>query len=217
MNSHQEMVGYYAKRATEHDCIYELPERRDDVCKLQQFCRTRFAGHEVLEVSCGTGYWTQFIAESARLVTATDINEEVLAIARNRQPPGAAVEFHQADSYALPDFSRSFSAGFAGFWWSHIPKRRLGDFLTGFYRRLTPGALVVFVDNRYVPGSSTPISRTDENGDTFQLRKLADGSTNEVLKNFQSPEELKTAVGDHASSVEITLLDHYWMLAYRTK
>jgi len=209
------MVAYYAKRAAEHDRIYDLPERQGDVRQLQQFCRTRFAGLEVLEVSCGTGYWTRFIAASARSVTATDINEEVLAIARNRQPSGTAVAFHQADSYALPDFGRPFGAGFAGFWWSHVPKHRLGDFLTGFCRRLAPDALFVFVDNRYVPGSSTPISRTDENGDTFQIRKLVDGSTHEVLKNFPSPEELKAAVAGRVSSVEVTLLDYYWILACR--
>lgn len=215
MNSHQKMVAYYAKRAAEHDRIYDLPERQGDIRKLQQFCQTRFAGLEVLEVSCGTGYWTRFIAPSARSVTATDINEEVLVIARNRQLPRVAVEFHQADSYALPDFNRSFDAGFAGFWWSHVPKRRLGDFLAGFFRRLAPGAIIVFVDNRYVLGSSTPISRTDENGDTFQIRKLADGSTHEVLKNFPSSEELKAGVAGRATSVEVTLLDYYWILACR--
>lgn len=209
------MVAYYAKRAAEHDRIYDLPERQGDIRKLQQFCQTRFAGLEVLEVSCGTGYWTRFIAPSARSVTATDINEEVLAIARNRQPLGTAVEFHHADSYALPDFDRPFGAGFAGFWWSHVPKRRLGDFLEEFCRRLAPGALLVFVDNRYVAGSSTPISRTDEKGDSFQIRTLADGSTHEVLKNFPSPEELKTAVAGRAVSVEVTLLDYYWILACR--
>lgn len=210
-----EMIAYYAKRAAEHDRIYDLPERQADIQKLRQLCQTQFRDLAVLEVSCGTGYWTQYIAPSARSVTAVDINEEVLAIARSRQPTGTEVEFHLADSYALPDFNGSFSAGFSGFWWSHIPKRRLGDFLAGFHRQLKPGALVVFIDNRYVPGSSTPISRTDENGDSFQLRTLGDGSTHEVLKNFPSPEELKAAVVGSASSIEITVLDYYWILAYR--
>jgi len=216
-NMSTEMVGYYAKRAAEYDRIYDLPERQADLQKLRQLCQSRFRDLAVLEVSCGTGYWTQYIAPSARSVTAADINEEVLAIARSRQPAGVAVTFHRADSYALPDFNGSFNAGFSGFWWSHIPKRRLGDFLAGFYRQLKPGSLVVFIDNRYVPGSSTPISRTDENGDTFQRRKLSDGSTHEVLKNFPSPDELRNAVGDSGSSIEITLLDYFWVLAYQTK
>ncbi|MBW8780875.1 MAG: class I SAM-dependent methyltransferase [Verrucomicrobia bacterium] len=211
------MVDYYAKRAAEHDRIYALPERQNDVRRLQQFCQTRFAGLEVLEISCGTGYWTQFIASSARSIVATDINEEVLAIARGRQSEGAQVEFSRADSYELPDLSRPFAAGFAGFWWSHVPKRRLDAFLAGFHRRLVPGALVAFIDNRYVPGSSTPISRTDESGDSFQLRKLGDGSVHEVLKNFPAPEELKAAIDYRATSVEITLLDYYWILTYRAK
>jgi len=47
------MVAYYAKRAAEHDHIYDLPERQGDIRKRCQLCQTRFAGLEVLEVSCG--------------------------------------------------------------------------------------------------------------------------------------------------------------------
>ena len=41
---------------------------------------------------------------------------------------------------------------------------------------------MVYVDNRYVAGSSTPISRRDEFGNTYQLRSLKDGTHYEVLK-----------------------------------
>jgi len=40
------------------------------------------------------------------------------------------------------------------------------------------------MDNRYVDGSSTPISERDADGNTYQRRRLADGSDNRVLKNF---------------------------------
>lgn len=212
-----EMINYYAKRASEHDRIYDLPERQGDIRKLHEFCRSAFAGLDVLEVSCGPGYWTQSIVSSAKSVTASDINVEVLDVARSREWNGCPVEFLQADSYALPDFNRGFNAGFSGFWWSHIPKNRLREFLAGFHRHLASGALVIFMDNRYVEGSSTPIHRADENGDSFQLRKLGDGSTYEVLKNFPSSEELKAAVQDFAHSIEVVCLDYYWILSYRKK
>jgi hypothetical protein len=47
-------------------------------------------------------------------------------------------------------------------------------------RRICPGGLIVAIDNRYVPGSRTPIARTDAQGNTYQLRRLADGSRHEV-------------------------------------
>ena len=40
-----------------------------------------------------------------------------------------------------------------------------------------PHARFVFVDNRYVPGSSTPISREDGQGNEYQERTLRDGTT----------------------------------------
>jgi len=48
------------------------------------------------------------------------------------------------------------------------------------------------------------------------MRTLQDGKLHKVLKNFPSPEELKTTIGDLGIHVEVTLFDHYWLLAYRT-
>jgi len=66
-------------------------------------------------------------------------------------------------------------------------------------------------------GSSTPISRTDEQGNTYQTRRLDDGSEYEVLKNFPTEPELRAAVGDFATNVQIELLRYYWVLSYATR
>lgn len=212
-----DMVSYYATRASEYERIYAKPERGPNIQRLRRMLGPLFHGCNVLEISCGTGYWTEVIAPCARAVVATDINEEVLNIARSKNWGPASVEFHQADSCALPDFQRRFDGGFAGFWWSHIPKRRLSDFLAGFHARLEPGALVAFVDNLYVAGSSTPISRVDASGDSFQTRQLSDGSVHEVLKNFPNPTEVESTMHAFADSIAITTLDYFWLLTYRTK
>lgn len=213
-----DMVSYYAERAAEYERIYAKPERQPDLQRLRQILGSLFQGRDVLEISCGTGYWTEAIASSARTMVATDINDEMLNVARNKHWASAAIEFCRADSYALPDFGRHFSGGFAGFWWSHIPQRKLAGFLAGFHARLEPGALVAIADNRYVEGSSTPVSRVDANGDSFQTRQLADGSIHEVLKNFPSPSELESVIGRFAAqSISITLLDYFWVLTYRTR
>ena len=57
----------------------------------------------------------------------------------------------------------------------------------GAIRRLEPGATVVIVDNNYVEGSNHRITRTDEKGNTYQRRCLADGREWEVRKNFPTP------------------------------
>lgn len=210
-----DMVDYYARRAGEYERIYARPERQADLRCLRETCAAVFRDEVVLEVSCGTGYWTEALAPAAQSVLACDINREVLEIARGKDWTGSDVEFVEADSYALPDFQREFSAGFAGFWWSHVPKHRIRPFLDGFHARLRRQALVVFMDNRYVEGSSTPISRTDAEGNTFQQRRLGDGSCHEVLKNFPSPDELLHAVSGMADEAKVTLTDHFWMFSYR--
>jgi ubiquinone/menaquinone biosynthesis C-methylase UbiE len=139
-----------------------------------------------------------------------DINDEVLAIAREKALD--RVRFERADAYALPAFSRSLDGGFLAFWWSHIPKVRLRSFLAGLHRAFAPGATIMFIDNVYVEGSSTPISRTDVEGNTYQIRKLDDGSTHEVLKNFPSEAELR---GPLRTDVKVEWLRYYWILTYR--
>lgn len=210
-----DMVSYYAQRAREYERVYAKPERQADLRQLRGFIAGAFAGEDVLEISCGTGYWTEVMARTARSITACDISSEVLDIARGKDWQSAQVEFHQADSYDLPKFSRLFTGMFSGFWWSHVPKRRLGSFLEGAHSRLGSGARVVFVDNRYVEGSSTPIARRDSGGDSFQHRQLSDGSTHEVLKNFPTEEELLRSVAGFATMPAVTLTEYFWILSYR--
>lgn len=72
----------------------------------------------------------------------------------------------------------------------------------------------MFIDNAFVEGSSTPILRTDEHGNTYQLRRLEDGRTHEVLKNFPTESELVSAVDGLALDVRVEFLNYYWILSY---
>ena len=214
MSIEASMVSYYADRAKEYERIYHKPERQAELRKLRGLVENAFGGADVFEVACGTGYWTEILARSARSVFATDINEEVLAIARSKPVDTLKVTFSREDAYDLPVLPKRFTCGFSGFWWSHIPKGRIQGFLRGFHRIFSSGARVVFIDNAYVEGSSTPISRTDERGDTYQVRRLDDGSTHEVLKNFPTEPELHSAVAGLAGEVRVEYLRHYWILSY---
>jgi demethylmenaquinone methyltransferase/2-methoxy-6-polyprenyl-1,4-benzoquinol methylase len=206
---------YYARRAREYERIYAKPERQADLARLRDDLPRLFTGAKVLEIACGTGYWTPLIAGQAANVLAVDAADEVLEIARNKALPRAKVRFERADAYALPDWKTRFDACFAGFWWSHVPLARLDAFLAQLHARLEPNARVVFLDNRYVEGSSTPLSRSDAEGNTYQLRRLDDGSTHEVLKNFPGPESMARRLGAHGSSLDWQALEYYWVASYR--
>ena len=211
------LAAYYARRAAEYERIYAKPERQADLASLRARVAALLSGRSVLEVACGTGYWTAVIAPQAKAVTALDAAEETLAIARSKRYPQGKVQLAEGDAYALPDFGRSHDALFAGFWWSHVPLARLDAFLAGAARAVAPGAVVAFLDNRHVEGSSTPLSRRDAEGNTYQTRKLDDGSTHEVLKNFPSERELVEMASRYGRDVSVDWLEYYWLLSYRTK
>ncbi len=74
--------------------------------------------------------------------------------------------------------------------------------------------LPIFVDNQYVEGSSTPLSATDPAGNTYQERRLADGSRHRILKNFPTEADLRNAVGDAGTNVRYVDFTYYWCLSY---
>lgn len=207
------MLSYYAARAPEYDRVYQKPERQADIRTLQQWLPPRFAGARVLEIACGTGFWTQFIAPVASEVVALDAAPETLAIAKSRVSR-ENVKFLVGDAYALPSNQGRFNAAFLGFWFSHVPKRRQRQFLENLVKPLRLGAKVVFLDNLYVEGSNHPITAEDEEGNTYQERQLLDGSTHRVLKNFPTEDELHALVKGFAERPVFTEFEYYWAFQY---
>lgn len=209
-----ELVDYYRRRAAEYEAIYAWPERQADLDVLRKEIPARLAGRTVLEIACGTGYWTERIARTAKRIVATDLAPEPMAIARAKDY-ACPVEFRSADAYSLDETPGAFDAAFAGFWWSHVPISRRGAFLHSLHARLHRGARVVIFDNRYVEGEMHPIVETDGEGNTYQRRRLADGGEHRVLKNFPSEEDLRRPLAGLASTVRYTPLRYYWLLDYR--
>lgn len=209
------LAAYYARRASEYERIYARPERQSDLSALSARIGGLFAGRNVLELACGTGWWTPVIAQGAARVTALDLNEEVLAIARAKDLPAGKVEFMRGSAFEIPDFGRRHDALFAGFWWSHVRLEELDAFLASAVAAIAPGSLVAFLDNRYVEGSSTPVSRRDAQGNSYQLRQLADGSSHEVLKNFPDTGELVERASRCGTDAHVELLEYFWLLSFR--
>ena len=208
------LTEYYAKRAAEYERIYQKPERQADLKKLQTIITEAFAGHDLLEIACGTGYWTQFASRSAKSIIATDYTEEVLSIAREKDYGDCPIRFMRSDAYVLNEVDAQLSAALVGFWWSHVPKSKLDDFLTKLHSKLAKGAIVIILDNRYVEGSSIPISRGDDEGNTYQIRELSDGSTYEVLKNFPTQTEFIERIEPLSEKCDFIELDYFWLARY---
>jgi SAM-dependent methyltransferase len=216
MTEYTDLAAYYAKRAGTYEDIYAKPERQADLAILHERVPEALRGHRVLELACGTGYWTERIADSAASVLATDINPEVIELAKAKGLPGDKVQFALTDAFD-PGVSGSFSAIFAGFWWSHIKRHDQAGFLARLRDKLGKDVLLVMLDNAYVEGSSTPIARTDLEGNTYQIRTTPDGARHEVIKNFPTDSALRKKLGAALKDIRILRLEHYWMLTGRLK
>ena len=107
------MLEYYARRAMEYERIYQKPERQKDIGYLADILRTMFKGRDVLEAACGTGYWTQCIAESASSILATDYNSQVIEIAKHKNYKNCKVTFLESDAYSLSNISGFLPEDFA--------------------------------------------------------------------------------------------------------
>jgi SAM-dependent methyltransferase/protein tyrosine phosphatase (PTP) superfamily phosphohydrolase (DUF442 family) len=222
------MAHYYAQRAAIYERVYHKPERQADLRAIEAWLPDAFANRRVLEIACGTGWWTQHAARDCAHWLATDLNPETMAIARAKALPHDAqgnskVAFATADAYNLASTlgDQRFDAGFAGCWWSHVPLPRLRPWLDQFHALLEPGARVVMLDNAFVQTSNHPIHRRDAEGNTYQLRTLDDGSTYEVVKNFPTQDETIAALGPRARDAtwwqptqERVTVTHYWVLSY---
>jgi SAM-dependent methyltransferase len=211
-----ELAAYYAKCVGTCEQVYDKPERQADLVALKEKVRDALRGHDVLELACGTGYWTAELAQSAASVLATDINQVMIEAAQTKNLPIETVKFAVADAFNL-QVEGTFSACFAGFWWSHVRRQDQPAFLEQLRTKLGKDTYLVLIDNVYAEGSSTSIARTDLDGNTYQIRKLDDGTRHEVLKNFPTDSALRKRMAESVKDIRIFRLEHYWMLTGRLK
>ncbi|MCI0744119.1 MAG: class I SAM-dependent methyltransferase [Verrucomicrobia subdivision 3 bacterium] len=212
------LTQYYSRRAPHYEEIWRRndPVRHSEQLAIVNEIRRLFRGRRVLEIACGSGYWTQFAAETASSVCAIDTSEEMLALARAKDLRADRVEFRRADAHALDALAGEFDASLANFWFSHVPKARIPQFLADLNRRLCAGALVFMADNVFVDGLGGELLRPNDSADTFKLRTLPDGSTERVLKNYFDETELRTLFSDFADGLTITYGTCFWSVSYRT-
>jgi SAM-dependent methyltransferase len=209
---------YYATLAKEYDTLAGYTDALAG--ELREPIKARFQaalrGHKVLEIACGTGYWTEVIAGAAESVLATDVDPTMISLARHRLARRSNVRCQVADAYTLDGVQEDFTAAFSHWWWSHVPKSRLRGFLGVLHEKLTPGALVIFADQlRY----DWARRREDQDGNLLEQRALPDGSQWEIVKNFPTEDEIISQLRGIAEPVLYREYPEgrYWAVTYNTR
>ncbi|MBI3459527.1 class I SAM-dependent methyltransferase [Candidatus Acetothermia bacterium] len=209
------MERYYSRRAQEYEQIYLRDDliRQGEQTAIAAEMRKIFQNRRVLETACGTGFWTEKIVDVAEHLVATDLSQEMLAIARSKKILDK-IEFHQTDAYQLGSVPGIFDAGLANFWFSHMPKVRIAEFLDEFHKKLSKGAVVFMADNVYIPGIGGELVTRPGSEDTFKLRELSDDSKHEVLKNYHSADQLQNIFAPRTRDLKIHVGQCLWWISY---
>jgi SAM-dependent methyltransferase len=202
-----EQIVYYRARAREYDeALRRLnrylslggrvdgPSPADEGAKdtarvLEALGRIRPLG-DVLELACGTGWWTQWLAQQAPSVTAVDAAPEMLAL--NRLRVGADnVSYVEADLFAWRP-NRRYDLVFFAFWLSHVPRGHFQAFWKLVRDALAPGGRFFFVDELDSDAAQAFETRL---GDDVVIRTLEDGSKFRAVKIYHTPADLQQRLG----------------------
>jgi demethylmenaquinone methyltransferase/2-methoxy-6-polyprenyl-1,4-benzoquinol methylase len=187
----EEQQRYYRERAPEYDDWWfrrgrydfgaEANQRWfDDAAEVEARIGAFDPGGRVLELAAGTGLWTRHLVRYADTLTAVDGAPETLAI--NRARVDGDVDYVVADLFSWEP-PRRYDVCFFGFWLSHVPPSRFGEFWALVDRALVPDGRFFLVDSAD-PTPATPSVQVDEHR---SLRTLADGRQFEVVKRWYEP------------------------------
>lgn len=153
---------------------------------------------DVLELAAGTGIWSAKLLKKARTLTIVDGSAHMLS--RNAVAGNPRVTAVQADLFTWRA-GRTFDSVFFGFWISHVPRALLPTFMGSLAGYLRPGGKFFFVDNCRQPEASTPhvVGREGE----FMTRRLANGQTSTIIKNYYSAGEIAAACAECGLAVQV--------------
>jgi ubiquinone/menaquinone biosynthesis C-methylase UbiE len=99
-------------------------------------------GDKVLELGCGTGYFTRALGETGAEITAIDISPDLLAEAR-RACPSTNVTFEMRNAYTLTYSDHSYDSVVGSSVLHHL---ELTPALTEIFRVLRPGGSIRFTE-----------------------------------------------------------------------
>jgi protein-L-isoaspartate O-methyltransferase len=212
--SNERVIEYFAKSAATAGRNYEAAERQDELAQLRERVQHLLQGHVVLELGCGSGYWTAAIAEVCDTLLATDVNQALIELARQRVP-GDAVQWSVMDALDIPAGLGDFTAVFIGFLWSHLVRDEQETLLEHLRKRIGKDVLVVMLDD--VQGELESVARTDAQGNTYQIFVAPDGERYEVPKNYPSDSALRKRLSPSVREIKIERTEHYWLATCRLK
>lgn len=218
-----EVIAYYDGIAAHYDnaSAEYSEEQLEDLDEAREQLATLLGGHRILELGCGTGAWTEVLAETAESVLATDASEAMLDLARMHGEDLDNVDYRLVDALALPDDlgtgGDGFTAVFMAGLWSRLTRDQQESLLLSLKKRLGKDVLLVIFDDAYVETESATIARTDLEGNTHEFQLDAEGKRHELVKNYPTDSYLRKRLDKVGREIKIARWEFYWVLTCRLK
>ena len=217
----QSMIDYYEARAPEYDDWYLRRGRyeRGAIHDAAWNAELDGAGRwldglpwhgEIVELAAGTGWWSPLLASRGEL-SLYDASPAALDRARERLVAHQLrAHLHVRDTWADPD--RAVDGLFMGFWLSHVPRERLGEFLALARGWLKPGGRFGAIDS--LPDAASGAADHPEPADDLAVRRLDDGREFRIVKVYYAPDELAAALAEAGfEDIEVTTTGRFFLLA----
>jgi ubiquinone/menaquinone biosynthesis C-methylase UbiE len=219
MSKDKSITDYYRYRAGEYEQIYyrKVPERRQEIDDHCRYLEKLAKNKTVLDLACGTGYWTKVLAKSAKELVASDIVLEMITQARLKEF-SIPVEFVVADLHRPPFIANTFDLVTLGFWMSHEPRQNYTDMFRAIKSPLKEDGLIWMIDNNPpAEGPRIDSVRNDEFGNNFKKRLLSNGDEFVILKNYFSKENLVEILSSTFEIKELIHQPYYWSALLKPK
>ncbi len=210
---------YYSKRASEYEQIYfrDNKERRqeidDEVIRLKELATDK----SIIELACGTGYWTTRVSETASDIIASDFSQEMIVEAKKKSYR-CPIQFLQADLHNPPFEASSCDLLLLGFWLSHEPCQDYPTLFNTLKKLIKQNGKIWMIDNNPpAEGSKFESVGKDSFGNNYKKRFLDDETEYSILKNYFTDESLRKILEPY---FEIELLIHkryYWSVVLTAK
>lgn len=209
-------IEYYQKRAPEYDKIYfrDNPDRQAELAKMYAASRQALRQRHVLDLACGTGYWTKIVAEQASSIVGIDINSGTLAEAR-RKHFGCPTFMAQADFFRLPFRGGNFNGLLATFALSHVRREDFETLRAGIQELIEPGSPAFFCDNNDVCELISELIWDENHVNSYRRRKLENGEEFIILKNYFTGDELTEIFSSWGTIEKLTFDAYYWSATLR--
>jgi demethylmenaquinone methyltransferase/2-methoxy-6-polyprenyl-1,4-benzoquinol methylase len=179
----EEQIEYYRARAGEYD--ETIADYTESFTPAKSMLEELGKFDEILELACGTGFWTEELLKMGNFVTAVDAASEMLEIARKRLGEDR-ITFRQVDLFHWQPAGEYDLVFFAN-WLSHVPPEAMDGFLNNVRKSVRVGGQIAIVD-QYAPSED---DKSVAKGDMYANRPLVDGRIFTIVKIFCDLNDLK--------------------------